>query len=361
MFLHKSFALLLLSFVFIFSMGCNRNDDNDSRKSNFGRLLLLSRLSSNSYGESSEAQIENALETGMSSISESTGEINQGSTSVAYIPEKTNFWEDLYYFYQDAASLQEFLLPSVHASTERTCRSGGSVSRTVKSGTDFPGPSASLLVSRSYDNCKFYSITQSGATETLWTGLQSSSPYVISGTVLKQGVERNFIFSRRNISYTISTVGSGDKITGGEKKLAHTLTWSNSSSSSNNYTIETNLKRTGKDSSGNTVFEHNVTTPEKLSVSYDSTNKIRTITSGRKKVEHVLAGFSVEFQFDNFTWDSSSCLPKSGTINFTLSGSKTGSGSITFSDSTISTGSGTYTYNISNGSGNGTINFTGCN
>lgn len=358
MYLCKNLIKLLLVFVLFFNLGCN-NDDDEDNKSNLWKLLILSRLSS-SYSESSQEQIENALETGMNSISSSTGEIKQGSTSVAYIPEKMNLLQKLYQYYQDY-SIKSFLFSPVYADTERTCYSGGSVSRTVQSGTDFPSPSSSLFVKRTYDDCKFRSFTRTGTAEILWSDLQSSSPYVTSGTVLQQGVEKDITFSRRNISYTVSTVGTGETISGGEKKIAHKITWLSSSSSSNTYTIETTLKRTGKNSSGTTIFEHNVTTPEKLNITYDSTVETRTITSGTEKVEHVLADFSVEFQFSDFVWDVSTCLPKSGTINFTISGSKTGSGSITFSDSTTSTGSGTYTYTTSNASGDGTIYFSGCN
>lgn len=80
---------------------------------------------------------------------------------------------------------------------------------------------------------------------------------------------------------------------------------------------------------GTTVFDVSVETPVKL-----VTNKVirnaRIVSSGTLNVYHNRAGFTAAHTFNNVEWSATCCYPVSGSMNVTLSGSRTESGTVSF-------------------------------
>jgi hypothetical protein len=78
-----------------------------------------------------------------------------------------------------------------------------------------------------------------------------------------------------------------------------------------------------------TVFDVSAETPVKLVM-----NKLirsgRIVSSGTLNIYHNKAGFTAAHTFNNLEWNSTCCYPVSGSLDVSLSGSRTESGTVTF-------------------------------
>lgn len=311
---------------------------------NTGKGLVLLALASQTDS------VEDSLEVAVDSLATGLGDIEQNGVSLAHVRTEPQWiqW------------LQDVRLPSIvtplAAAVERTCPAGGTVDRTIgESQTDFPSPSSTLFVRRTYDNCSVLlgRVSQNGTVQMRWENLNSTSPYVQSGTVMYRAPSLTRITGRR----TAEIRGTGSTINGGDAAISHTINFTSVAGNTRNYTVNIGLTRTVTRPLAS--YTYTVRTPSPLTVVADLGSGTRTRTvSGTKIVEAENGQLTITLTLSSLVWDVDNCLPKTGTIDFTISGNRNGSGTITFTGA--SDGTGSYTYTTENGSGSGTITLTSC-
>ncbi|GBF50749.1 putative lipoprotein [Leptospira ryugenii] len=240
-----------------------------------------------------------------------------------------------------------------------TCLGGGTISRTIEaSSAPFTGTGPSSFFGRRvFNDCillRASRFLQNGNREVYWDQLATTSPYLQIGSNLKVALNRTITDRFRSIS--VKVVGTGERITSGNERIASQATWSAVSSSSSTYSVTITESRIGSNSRGATIFDHSITTPTALvhTVSGTGSNRRRTI-NGSVKVSHNILKFDTLTTFKDVVWDASTCKPVSGEATVVITGSRTGGGTINFS-----TDSASYSYSGTSGSSSGTVEFTGC-
>ncbi|TGK02559.1 hypothetical protein EHQ53_13820 [Leptospira langatensis] len=351
---------------------------NKSKNSDQDNKLALGLLIQND-------KVGEALTSAFDPVSGSMEGLSGEGASTALYRTKPAFGEEVAYtFYklwQKGPSLGE--LQAYNISFD--CLGGGDYQRQVYStdtnAYDFIDyflngnhPSSSFFASKDFQNCKFLPFTSwkiDGVSENIWSGLSSSSPFVQNGTVLKIGINRTIENSSRGISYKVT--GSGSALTYGAgsptTNLAYTLTWNNiltgQMSGISSYSQDVSVLREAY-SGADLVYSHAITTPSSLQYGADKSDSnplswYRLWSAGSIQVQHVEENFTLLVSVTSpVKWKYVDCLPKSGEVSFTLSGSLTGSGVMSFSN-----GSGHYTYSVTDAdgnssSGNGSVDFSSC-
>lgn len=97
------------------------------------------------------------------------------------------------------------------------------------------------------------------------------------------------------------------------------------------------LHRERRTAFGQLVFDHSVYTTSPIVVSGSRLAGNRQVQSGTIRVDHNLAKFSNTASFAGIKWSASCCHPVDGTVNFTLSGSKSGTVKVDFNTGTCGT------------------------
>jgi hypothetical protein len=94
------------------------------------------------------------------------------------------------------------------------------------------------------------------------------------------------------------------------------------------------LKKTRVSPLKATLYEHSVHTTTAIDVTGTLAAGTRAIASGTVIVDHNIDQFTATGLINNLQWNSTCCLPISGTIDFTLTGKKTGTANINFNTGT---------------------------
>lgn len=299
--------------------------------------------------DSSSADVSDAIEAQISTINNSTSDINTGNSSALSLlspaEQKMLNEESLW---QKAGSLFDRLFDSSLHAISFSCNSG-SVNDSGTFGTANP------TITRTWTNCTGESgqFKRNGVVYLGWTNLLTSltnGTYMQNGTVLKRATSGLTMTRTSTGNYVdISGNDSGNQVS--STNANQVLTWGTITATTRQFTLHIDETRTGKTAGGSTLFRHVVTTPTDLTITTDTSASTRTINSGSVKVHHALANFDVVTTFSSAVWDISTCQPKSGSATVTVSGSVTGSGTVTFNNGTIS-----FTY----GSASGTLTLPGC-
>jgi hypothetical protein len=297
--------------------------------------------------DTSWSEVSNAIEAQISTINSATSDINTGSPTAlsSLSPAEQRLLNEESLWQKAGSALERLFDSSLHA-IAFSCSSGS-----VNDSGSF-GSASSLTITRTWNNCigDGGHFKRNGIVYLGWTGLNTSSPYVQNGSVLKRATSGLTITRTSTGNYVeISGNDSAHQVSGSNANQI--LTWSSVSGSSRTFTLHIDETRTGKSSGGTTLFRHVVTTPTDMTISVDTAASTRAITSGSIKVHHALANIDVVTTFNNAVWDINTCQPKSGSATVAVSGSKSGSGNITFNNGTVS-----FTY----GSASGTLTLPGC-
>ncbi|TGK02552.1 hypothetical protein EHQ53_13860 [Leptospira langatensis] len=338
--------LIIVSISMILPFLGNCGGGSSSGNSSTATLLSLASLENDPVADASSSGIDSVME------SMETLTIENAQVAKLYHPQPPK---------QLALSdrIVEFLFPSLEALDSTIyCLGGGSYTRTVTSGTDFyDGPSASFSVTRSLNSCKFLPFGASyhnGDTQVYWNNLSASAPYIQAGTQLRIAPNRSITNTRR-VNKTFTIIGNGSTIPSpGNQDIGLSVDWSSASSSGSSYTLSINETRGVKNDEGTDIVRHVVTTPSSLSITTDKNAGTRVV-DGTVKVDHQIAGFIVTLTFNSATWNYTNCLPVSGDISLTVTGTKTATGSIA-----LSTGSLSYEYSGPRRNSSGTIDPGGC-
>lgn len=345
----KSTLLFFLIQLSILSLG---NCKDDSNGTSFGTTAALLALSSSQEND----PIADAASSGIDAATESMETMTTESVLVANrLPHRDSDKKSM------GVRFLEILFPSLEAmDLNVSCLGGGNYTRTVTDGSDFfdaSGPSATFSVTKAFHSCKFLPFGRSyhdGETQIYWNNLSASSPYIQSSTQLRIAPRRSVTNNRKFYS-NFTIIGNGSSIPSpGDQKIGISVDWTSVSSSGSTYTIAINETREVQDSSGNSIVKHIVTTPSPLSVSMDKSAGTRTI-NGSIEIEHAISGFVVNLVYDNATWDYSNCLPVSGNISLSVTGSRAATGNIALSPGSLS-----FEYNSQRRNVSGTIDSAGC-
>ncbi|TGK06582.1 hypothetical protein EHO59_00100 [Leptospira semungkisensis] len=351
---------------------------NKNKGSNQDTKLALGLLAQND-------KVGEALTSAFDPVSGSMEGLSGEGASTALYRTKPAFGEEitstLYKLWQKGPSLGE--LQAYNISFD--CLGGGDYQRQVYStdanAYDFIDyflngntPSSSFFVSKNFQNCRFLPFTSwqiDGVSESIWSGLSSSSPFVQNGTALQIGINRTIENSSRGLTYKVT--GTGSALTYGAgtptTNLAYSLTWNNiltgKMSGVSSYSQDVSVLRQAY-SGSDLVYSHAITTPSSLQYGADknSSNPLswyRLWSAGSIQVQHVEENFTLTVSVTSIVkWKYVDCLPESGEVSFTLSGSLTGSGVMSFNN-----GSGHYSYDVTDAdgnssSGNGSVDFSSC-
>lgn len=241
------------------------------------------------------------------------------------------------------------------------CPSGGTIARDV-TGNDFgQGGTTTVNAIWTFTNCAMYQFSASGTRENDWASLSTSAPYVQASSTLNIAPNYTVSGSFGGETLTVTEAGkmSGTAVQNTGDHYAHTLTFSSATATTAAYTLQTNITWTGA-LGGSTIFQHTVTTPTPLSISWDKSAGHRTVNSGVQTISHDLAGFAVALTYSSVVFDYKTCLPLSGSISVNVTGTRTGTGSVTFHS-----GIADYTFTGTNARGqsvseSGSLAVTGC-
>jgi hypothetical protein len=79
------------------------------------------------------------------------------------------------------------------------------------------------------------------------------------------------------------------------------------------------------------VFDHTISTPTPIVVTGTKAAGSRVVHSGSLKIDHNLAGYSLDASVANLQYSNNCCYPTAGSLDFTRSGAKSGSMQVDFS------------------------------
>lgn len=342
-----SVLLFLLTFGIALFFGACKGNSESSSSSSVALLALANHLEND--------PIADAANSGLDATAESMETLTtEGAIVANRIPVHSSRKKSL------AMKLMDAIFPSLEAMNLYTsCWGGGNFTRTVTSGSDFfdGSPSSSFSVTNAFHSCRFLPVGRSyhdGETQIYWSNISGSSPYIQASTQLKIAPSRSVSNSRRFYK-TFSIVGNGSVIPSpGDQNVGISVTWTSVSSSGSSYNLSLDETREVKDGSGNAIVRHIVSTSSPLTVTMDKNAGTRTI-NGTVQINHDIAGFVVTMVYNNATWDYTNCLPVSGNISLTITGTRVATGSITLSPGSLS-----YEYSGPKRSGSGTIDSAGC-
>jgi hypothetical protein len=252
------------------------------------------------------------------------------------------------------AALKNLFIPASLYAADGSwpCPGGGKVSYTDPS-TTWSSTNTSFTITRTFNECKSAGgYIQIDGTSTLECSNMrgTSGNQLQNGSTIKQ-IPSDKTFTNTATGYYMTVSGNGSN------GVAHTLTWQYPPESGydRTFTLDTNLTRRGYTPKGIKFFEHIVktTTPYTINVKVGNS---RTIKSGTVEVSYALANITVTSTISNLVMGWSSCIPSTGSINFTVSGSRTGSGTISFAN-----GQAQFTYTAASGNSiSGEFAVSGC-
>lgn len=314
-------------------------------------LLLFGCAKNSSSAKDDSGDVSDALEGQITTINNGMGDINAGGGSLAFLsPAEQRFLNEESFWQKIGGYAERLFDSSLHATTT-ACSSSGSVDDTGQAfGT------AAFTITRVWNACvrDGGAFRRNGTVYLGWAGLltsQTNSTYVTNGTTLKRATS-GLTMTRVSTGNYVDISGNDSANTVSSTNANQVFTWGATTATTRTFTLSINETRTGKNSSGTTRFRHVITTPTNLTVNVDTAAQTRTIASGTISVQHALANFTVSTTFSNMVWDMTTCQPKSGSANVSVSGSITGSGTLTFNSNG--------TVNFSYGTASGTISLPGC-
>ncbi|WP_238325493.1 hypothetical protein [Leptospira inadai] len=368
---YRPISFFLAATIVFLQFDC-KNQGTDPQN----QILLAALVLSGQYDPVGES-VTSALDSVSSSMEGLTGEGSslafsekKGGTREALLSVLGRFWNRGFDFGELGAYNLSF-----------QCWGGGSYKRQVTSvnGYDFIDnylvsssriPNSAFFVSKTFQDCTFLPFTSwqiEGSSEAIWSGLSGARPFIQSGSTLTIGLNRK-VKSGSNRITKLTGTGSSLSFSGASPstKQAASISWTSVSGSSISFYTQTiSILREGYIGS-NPLFSHTISTPTPLQIGVDKSssdflNWYRIWGTGTIQVVHQEEGFTATVAIISpVKWRYVDCLPKSGSISFTLSGSRNGSGTVIFSG-----GKGSYSYSGTDTKGNsasgaGLIDFSSC-
>jgi len=322
--------ILIISLLMISASGCSKTSSVD-------RSINLDNT------------ISGAVSTATISISESADDSNSstGSAAVAFnensskVLQNKGYRKLLYSILDMVAGGRDLYASSLFS----LCSSGGTGLTIIPAASWGNSSATELYAELSYNDCviKHSNYTATGSVLFHWSNLTTGTDInkIQSTTKIEQAFynkELTNYLSDAVISVegTGTTLLSDNTLTGGTLSnlpVAHTIEFISVSPPNIEYNLIISLEHI-KTRSGNTIFDHKVTTVTALDIVTDLTAQTRKIKSGELEVEHVISGFTVDIVYSDVVYSIGDPRPVSGTLTVTVTGSRTGGGTITFDGTT---------------------------
>lgn len=318
-------------------------------------LLFCAACAKTTRDRSTEELISDAVEDQATTFNNAVADIDAGGAGIAFSllsPSEERFLREESLWKKAGTLMGKLFDSSLHAAS---CAGGGSY---VDTGAQF-GETNGFTVTRTLTNCQgsggFFQ--RNGTVYLQWANLLTTlanNTYVQNGTTLLRAPAA-LVLTRNATGNTVEIAGD-DATTVNSAKVSHNFTWTATTTNTRSFTLNIREKRTGKTASGETRFEHKITTPVQLSVTVDTTAQTRTLISGTVNVRHDIAGVDIATTFSNVIWSRTTCQPTAGSATVTVSGNRSGSGTLAFTNGQVS-----FTYEGAGGrSASGTITLPNC-